>query len=286
MARIKGIFVLLLVVILGLGGFYIYRNGWRMPTSIGSLFISRDNATANRVKTALGTSKRLAGFPIDATVNNGAVTLTGQLPSDNLKSLAGEIARDTTGVNEVNNQITVDANTKPSSENAHVDDLEIRAAILEAFAKSPELGGKNIDVKVENRTVTLSGSVETQAQKNGAEQSAAAVDGVAAVANNLTVMNPQAVSEPAPNVPKAGTTVDLAKQVEFELYKTGAFDILTMKITASESKITLAGTVRSIAEKLLAEKIAQSSLGVKQVVNELQVVESAAKSVAPATPKK
>src|SRR5262249_14926543 len=153
--------------------------------------------------------------------------------------------------------------------------------ILEAFAKSPELGGKNIDVKVENRTVTLSGSVDTQAQKNGAEQTARAVDGVAAVSNNLTVTNPQTVSEPAPsNVPKQDTSADLAKQVEFELYRTGAFDTLAMKINAVDGTVTLTGTVRSIAEKLLAEKIAQSTLGVKQVVNELKVSEAPAKSSA------
>lgn len=278
MARVKGLLVLILIIILGFGGFYIYRNGWRTPTSFSALFASADTTTANSVKTALGTSKRLAGFPLDATASNGVVTLTGQLPSDNLKSLASEIARDTMGVKEVNNQIAVDATTKPSSENAHIADLEIRAAILEAFAKSPELGGKNIDVKIENRTVTLSGSVDTQAQKNGAEQTASAVDGTAAVVNNLTVTNPQAVTEPAPTtLLKTNTSADLAKQIELELYKTGAFEIRTMKISAQENKVTLSGSVRSLAEKLLAEKIAQGTPGVKEVVNDIQVAENAAK---------
>src|ERR1051325_8839756 len=100
MARVKGLLVLILIVILGFGGFYIYRNGWRMPTSFSALFASADTTTTNRVKTALGNSKRLAGFPLDASSSNGVVTLTGQVPSDNLKSLAGEIARDTMGVKE------------------------------------------------------------------------------------------------------------------------------------------------------------------------------------------
>src|SRR5262245_31926090 len=146
MARIKALSALLLLVVLGVGGFYVYRNGWRMPTSLGSLFTPEDAATANRVKMAFGASKRLAGYPLDAKSSGGGGTLTGQLQSESLKTLAGEIARDTKGVNEVNNQIAVDTNAQPSSENAHVDDLEIRASILEAVAKSPELGGKNIDV--------------------------------------------------------------------------------------------------------------------------------------------
>ena len=279
MARVKGLLVLILIIILGFGCFYIYRNGWHMPTSFSALFASTDTTTSYRVKTALGSSKRLAGFPLDASANNGVITLTGQVPSDNLKLLAAEIARDTMGVKEVNNQIAVDATTKPSSENAHIADLEIRAAILEAFAKSPELGGKNIEVKVENRTVTLSGSVDTQTQKNGAEQTASAVDGTAAVVNNLTVTNPQAVSDPAPTtLPKTDTSTDLAKQVELELYKTGAIDIRTLKVTAQENKVTLSGSVRSLAEKLLAEKIAQGVLGVKEVVNGIQVEENASKT--------
>jgi osmotically-inducible protein OsmY len=110
------------------------------------------------VKTALGLSKRLLAF-INVNTSDGIVTLTGQVPSEDIKSLAGEIARDTAGVKEVKNEIAVDPAAQPSSESVHVEDLEIRVAILEALAHSRELAGKNIEVKVENRSVTLSGSV-------------------------------------------------------------------------------------------------------------------------------
>jgi hyperosmotically inducible protein len=181
-------------------------------------------------------------------------------------------------VKDVKNEIAVDPAAQPSSESVHVEDLEIRASILEALAHSRELAGKNVDVKVENRVVTLSGSVETPAQRNGIEQIARAVDGVAGVTNNLTVTNPQAATEPpASSSAPPDSSADLAKRVEFELFRTNAFNTLTMQIKAEDGTVTLSGTVRSRAEQLLAERVAQGVPGVKKVNNELKVASAAAR---------
>ena len=269
----KAIGLLIVLIIIGGGVYYVYHHGWKMPERFSSLFSSSgDAATTRKVKTELGLSKRLAGFDIGVTTSDGVVTLTGRVPSEDAKSLAGEIARDTVGVSDVKNEITVEPGAQPSSESVHVEDLEIRVAILEALAHSRELGGKNIDVKVENRAVTLSGTVETPAQRNGAEQIARAVDGVASVTNNITVTNPQAATEPpAANAPPADSNAELAKRVEFELYRTNAFNTLTMQVRADDGAVTLSGTVRSRAEQLLAERVAQGVPGVKKVTNELKV---------------
>lgn len=279
----RKIAVVILIVLLAGVGFYIYRNGWQMPSFSALKSAPEDVVTTGKVKASFGMSKRLAGFDIDVTTEGGIVTLTGQVSSESQKTLAGEIARDTQGVTEVKNDIAVNPGAQPSAESAHVDDLEIRAAILESFARSPELGGKTIDVKVENRLVTLSGTVETPAQKNGAEQTAKAVDGVGGVSNNLAVTNPQAPTEPPAAAPPTTPPADLAKSVEFELFRTGAFDTSKMAIRAEGDAVTLTGTVRSVAEQLLAEKVAQSTLGVKRVVNELKV---AAAPAPPAAPRK
>jgi hyperosmotically inducible protein len=276
----RKLIAVVIVLIIGAGaGYYIYTHGWKKPEGFRALFSSSgDPDTSRKVKTALGLSKRLARFDINVTTSDGVATLTGQVPSEDIKSLAGEIARDTGGVKDVKNEITVDPAAQPSSESVHVEDLEIRVAILEALARSRELGGKNIDVKVENRSVTLSGSVETPTQRNGAEQIARAVDGVAGVTNNLVVTNPQAASEPpAANAPPADSNAELAKRVEFELYRTNAFNTLTMQVRAEDGAVMLAGTVRSRAEQLLAERVVQSVSGVKKVTNELKVTAAAGK---------
>lgn len=270
--------VLLIIIVAGVG-YYVYTHGWKKPDSLRSLFSSTgDPDTARKVKTALGLSKRLAGFDIGVNVSDGVVTLTGQVPSEEIKSLAGAIARDTPGVTDVKNEIAVNPAAQPSSESVHVEDLEIRVAILEGLTHSRELGGKKIDVKVENRTVTLSGTVETPTQRNGAEQIARAVDGVAGVVNNIVATNPQAATEPpASGSAPAESTTDLAKRVQFELYQTDAFNTRTIQIKAEDGTVSLSGTVRSRAEQLLGERVAQSVPGVKKVINELKVIAAAAR---------
>jgi len=160
-------------------------------------------------------------------------------------------------------------------ESKPVEDLQIQAAVLEAFNRSPDLGGKSIDVKVQDRLVTLSGSVDTPMQRNGAEQAALAVDGVAGVTNNLNVANPQAMPEPSANVSPVDQNAELAKRVKFELYDSGAFETATMTVAAADGTVTLSGTVRSRAEQLLAERIAQGVPGVKKANNELRVAQPA-----------
>lgn len=274
----RPITLIVLLLLVGGAGYYIYSHGWKKPDWASSLFSSSaDGTTTAKVKAAFGLSKRISAQDIGVTTTDGVVTLTGKAPSEDVKSLAAEVARDTEGVKEVNNQIEVDPTAKPSGESVRVEDLEIRSAILESFARSQELGGKSIEVKVENRVVTLSGAVDTPAQKNGAEQTARAADGVAGVTNNLTVANPQAATEPPVSAtPPADPGLDLAKRVKFELYETGAFDTLTMNAKAEDGAVTLSGTVRTRAEQLLAERVAQGVPGVKKVVNELKVTATTA----------
>jgi hyperosmotically inducible protein len=270
------IILLVILIVIGAGVYYLYRSE-NKPAWLASLFSSSEDATTTvKVKTALGLSKRVSAYGINVDTSGGVVTLTGQVGSEEVKSLAGEIARDTEGVSEVRNEITVDASAPTSAESARVDDLEIRVAILESFARSPELSGKPIEVRVENRLVTLAGTVDTPVQRSGAEQAARAVEGVAGITNNIAVLNPQAPAEPPAAQPSpAGPSVDLARHVKFELFDSGAFDTSTMTVKAEDGTVTLSGTVRSRAEQLLAERIAAGTLGVKTVVNELKVAAAA-----------
>lgn len=165
--------------------------------------------------------------------------------------------------------------SQPPQEDKPVEDLRIQAAVLEAFNRSPDVGGKSIDVKVQDRIVTLSGTVDTPTQRNGAEQAARAVDGVAGVTNNLNVTNTQVPAEPPASATPVDQNAELAKRVKFELYDTGAFETATMTVTASDGAVTLSGTVRSRAEQLLAERVAQGVPGVKKVNNESRVAQPA-----------
>src|SRR5262245_51382991 len=78
------------VVLLIIGGLvYYFRN---RGTPIKEAFYSvketsEDLATTSKVKTALSLSKHLSAFDIGVSTNKGEVTLTGQVPSQETKSL-------------------------------------------------------------------------------------------------------------------------------------------------------------------------------------------------------
>ena len=83
--------------------------------------------------------------------------------------------------------------------------------------------------------------------------------------DNLSTTKAQATPESADE--------KLEHQVEFELYSTKAISLKTVQIHADNGTVTLTGTVTSRAEKLLAERIAQSVAGVRKVVNNLAAPE-------------
>ena len=228
---------------------------------------SEDAATTTKVKTALMLSKHASAFDIDVNTNQGAVTLKGQVPSEEIKAMAGAIAQDTSGVKELHNDLVIDPAARPNPETSRlserVADLEIKTIVEDAIRKSPELKDRSIELVVLERKVSLNGVVETESQKSLAQQIAWGVQGVANVTNNISVTAPQAGDSPEDK---------LAKRVEFELYSTKAFSVNTLQIHSLDGTVTLGGTVSTRAEKLLAEKVAQTVNGVRKVVNNLSVV--------------
>ena len=140
-------------------------------------------------------------------------------------------------------------------------DLELKTVVDDDLSNSADLKDKHIDVQVKSRVVTLGGALETPAQKYSAEQIAWQATGVQGVVDRISVAI----------VPAAAETVDekLARRVEFELYSTKAFSLKTMQIHVDKGTATLSGNVGSRAERMLAERVAQSVDGVRKVVNNL-----------------
>ena len=257
--------VLVFLVVMGVWYYVHQKNGSVMAAWSSIKESSEDTATTTKVRTALKLSKHVSPFDIDVKTKQGAVNLTGQVPSEEVKAMAGVIAQDTSGVKELHNNLVVDPGTRPNPEASRlterVADLEIKSIVEDTLRKNPELKDRPIELVVRERKVSLNGVVDTESQKNLAQQIAWGVQGVVAVANNLSVTTPT----------NAAPEDKLAKRVEFELYSTKAFSLNTLQIHSLDGTVTLAGSVSTRAEKLLAEKIAQTVSGVKKVVNNLTV---------------
>jgi len=257
--------VLVFLVVMGVWYYVHQKNGSVMAAWSSIKESSEDTATTTKVRTALKLSKHVSPFDIDVKTKQGAVNLTGQVPSEEVKAMAGVIAQDTSGVKELHNNLVVDPGTRPNPEASRlterVADLEIKSIIEDTLRKNPELKDRPIELAVRERKVSLNGVVDTESQKNLAQQIAWGVQGVIAVTNNLSVTTPT----------NAAPEDKLAKRVEFELYSTKAFSLNTLQIHSLDGTVTLAGSVSTRAEKLLAEKITQTVSGVKKVVNNLTV---------------
>jgi hyperosmotically inducible periplasmic protein len=263
--------VVLAILLIVLGTVYVvYTRNSSFQNVFSSIKEStQDGATTSRVRTALLLSKQVSPFDIKVKTIQGEVTLEGQVPSEQVKTVAGAIAQDTSSVKQVHNNLSVNAATERNPDQEHlserVADLEIKTLVTDALSKNADLAEKHIAAEVKNRTVTLNGTVQTVAQKYTADQIAWQVPGVQGLTDNLSVADAQAVPESADE--------KLARRVEFELYSTKAIPLKTVQIHAENGVVTLTGTVQSLAEKLLAEKTAQSVAGVRQVVNRLAAPE-------------
>lgn len=271
---IGGLLVLLLLVVV-VGGALFYRSPRAAPLREMLRSVkdtSQDAATTSKVKTALLLSKNVSAFDITTTTSRGVVSLSGEVPSEETRKLAGAIAQDTSGVSEVQNNLVVNpsAGRNPAMANLgdRVADLEVKTIVIDRLARSPELKDKRIAVQVSKQIVTLDGTVESAIQKRAAEQIVAEAPGVQSFVSHLTVADGQAGPE----------SVDdrLARRVEFELYSTKAVSLKTVQIRSQDGTVILSGSVPSRAEKLLAERVAQTVEGVKKVVNNLNTQEPAA----------
>lgn len=269
---LRSIAIAIVLIVLIVGGVLIYKRD--AARSLGDTLrsvkeTSQDAATTSKVKTALLLSKHVSAFDVKTSTNRGEVTLTGEVPTEETRRLAGAITQDTSGVTAVHNNLTVNPAARGNQEmeqlGDRVADLEIKTLVIDQLGRSPELKDKQIKVQVSKRIVTLDGAVDTPVQKRAAEQIALQAPGVQGLAGQLAVANAAAVPESADD--------KLARRVEFELYSTRALPLQGVQIRSQDGTVILTGPVTSRAEKLLAERVTQSVDGVKRVVNNLTAPE-------------
>jgi len=67
-----------------------------------------DGQIENRLKDAVKADSSLANRDVDFNVNNGVVTITGEVRTADEKQRIGQIAKGTTGVKDVANELTVE----------------------------------------------------------------------------------------------------------------------------------------------------------------------------------
>ncbi len=130
---------------------------------------------------------------IEVEVKGTTATLTGYVDSKVSKSLAKEIAMSVDGIEEVDNQLQVDPDKKKAdpldqkSLMSNVSDATITVKVKSKLLANAEVSGLDVNVDTDNREVTLSGAVNTDAERDLVYYIARNTDGVRSVNNHLEI---------------------------------------------------------------------------------------------------
>jgi osmotically-inducible protein OsmY len=143
-----------------------------------------------------------------------------------------------------------------------IADAEIQKNVLEELSWDQEVEAAEVGVAVDDGVVTLTGWVTSQAKKLAAERAARCVEGVRAVANDLSVRTAM-----------TWTDTDIAKAAAGALEAHGAVPRDRVKITVKNGKITLTGNVDWDHQRTSAVESVRGLAGVRDVICAIKVVE-------------
>jgi hyperosmotically inducible protein len=147
-----------------------------------------DPGVTAAVKAKLAADDMVKAYKIDVDTTSGVVTLSGTVDTAEAKTRAVRVARTTTGVTDVQDQLSVaPPPVATSGVTAPLTDAAITTTVKTALLADPLSSGLKIDVDTANTVVTLAGTVSSDAEKARAEEVAKASPGVSSVVNDLKV---------------------------------------------------------------------------------------------------
>lgn len=159
-----------------------------------------DPGITTDVKAQLVADDLVKARNIDVDTRDGVVTLTGTVLSQEEEAKALQLARSTKGVADVVDNISISSSREagststagrlgeiPTAAAEAVTDGGITANVKTRLLADPDVGGLRIDVDTRDRIVTLTGTVNTGAEKARAVELAGKVDNVTLVEDRLTV---------------------------------------------------------------------------------------------------
>lgn len=167
---------------------------------------------------------------IDVAVQNGIVTLTGSVNNLLAQQRAIQLAETVRGVRSVIDRVEVDAEDRPDS--------DIESDVREALLQNPATETYEVQVSVDDGTVTLTGTVESWQEKNLAERVAKGVRGVSEIENNIRI-----------DYESERPDYEIQKEIQQALRWNELVDDELIVVSVEDGAVELTGTVGSAAEK-------------------------------------
>jgi hyperosmotically inducible protein len=238
-----------------------------------------DAGVATQAKISLLTTDGAAAIGVHVDTVNGRVTLHGTVPTEADKTRAEQAVAKVDGVTKVRNLLRVVAPKREKQANA--GNSEVRDRVKKALAADPALGDSSITVQSVNAGVAvLGGTAQTLSDAHRAIDVVITVPGVRRVASEIESPDtlgddelwrdgPYDPAEHERSAARDTWTTTAAKVRLIANTNTPGFDI---NLDTRNGIVTLFGVVASEDSKQAAEAELRKVDGVKDVVNDLQVV--------------
>ena len=152
----------------------------------------------------------------------------------------------------------------------------IEGKLETALILNEHLNPFKIDISVDKDIATLEGQVNSEIEKELAENIALGIEGIDAVKNELTV-NQSSGEKLNPDDSKGRSLsqyvddVSTTAAIKTELLASKNIEGLNINVDTLNDKVTLSGKVKTQEQKALAQAIAAKHDDVKDVINNLQV---------------
>ena len=186
-------------------------------------------------------------------VDDGVVTLTGEVSHFAGKWAAEDITKRVSGVRAIANEIQVKIPLSGAR-----SDTDIALAAANALHWHVATGGAQIKPVVIDGWVTLSGKVQWGFQKNAAENAMRNLMGVKGVVNDILVASTVKVA-------------DVKQKIENAFKRHALLDARDIEVKVDNSTVTLKGHVHTWQEHADAAHAAWAAPGVAHVENRLVI---------------
>jgi len=212
-----------------------------------------DYLTRQNIIDELEFDPRIDASRIGVSVENGVVTLTGTVLNYGQKLAAERAAARVVGVRGIAQEIQVQPAHSPAN-----DDAEIARRALDMMRWSTMVPEGQVLVAVENGHLTLTGALQWDYQRAGAESAIEHIPGVTGV-TNLIELKPR-VSE-----------IDLKANIDSAMRRRADLDHEAIRTVVVGNRVILEGHVNSWNGRTIAEQAARSTSGVTSVDNRIMV---------------
>jgi osmotically-inducible protein OsmY len=214
----------------------------------------KDNDLQQHVERALDWEPSIDAKDVAVSVDQGVVTLRGNMKTYSEKAKAERVALAVYGVKAVANDVNVRL-----ADGQQRTDTEIAKAALAALRWNALVPADNLTVSVSEGWVTLKGQVRWDFERNAAGKAVRDLIGVRGVSNAIVLVPPVAIA-------------DVKSKIEDALKRNAEVDARRINVSVVDNKVILSGNVHSWFERSEARQAAWAAPGVKDVDDRIAVV--------------